>query len=186
MSLTFEPPSTTTNGPLGRLAQAEEHVDLLRQQPAGGRRQGPGRADDRRVGAVGGAEGVVDVGVVALDELGHEGGIVALLARIEAEVLEELDAGRQLLQAGPHRRHRVARVGLALRPTEVAARRHRGAGLLQPGDGGQGGADAEVVDHLATGEGHVEIGPQQHPLAVERRQILQQRNSSHVRARGRR
>ena len=69
-----------------------------------------------------GAERVVDVGVDALDQLGDERRVVALLARVEAQVLEQLDAGRQLGQPRADRLHRVLRVGLALRPAEVAAR----------------------------------------------------------------
>ena len=56
----------------------------------------PRRPDDRGVGAVRRAEGVVDVAVDALDEPIDERGVVALLAGVEAQVLEQLDAGREL------------------------------------------------------------------------------------------
>ena len=39
-----------------------------------------------------GAKCVVDVNVLALYERGHKGGVVGLLARVEAKVLEELYA----------------------------------------------------------------------------------------------
>ena len=44
------------------------------------------------------AERVVHVEVLALDQLLHERRVVGLLARVEAQVLEQLDAGRQLGQ----------------------------------------------------------------------------------------
>jgi hypothetical protein len=94
------------------------------------------------VGPVRGPEGVVDVGVVALDQAGDEGGIVCPLARVEAQVFQQLDARGQLGQAGPHRFHGEPRVGLALGPAEVAAGGDLGAGTLEPFDGGQGGPDA--------------------------------------------
>ena len=40
-----------------------------------------------------GPEGVVDVGVEPLDQPGHERRVVGLLARVEAQVLEQLDPG---------------------------------------------------------------------------------------------
>ena len=131
------------------LAQAEQHLDLLGQQAAGRRRQRARRPDDRRVGAVGGAERVVDVGVHALDQPGDERRVVGLLTRVEAQVLQQLDARRQLGQPLADRRHRVLRVGLALGPAEVAARDDGRAPLLQPRDRGQRGADAEVVGDRA-------------------------------------
>ena len=86
------------------VAQAEQDVDLLLQQPPHRRRHELRRPDDRGVGAMRGAERVVDVGVDAVDELRHERRVVALLARIEAQVLEQLDARRQLGEARAHRR----------------------------------------------------------------------------------
>ena len=44
------------------------------------------------------AEGVVHIGVLALDELEHERGVVGLLSRRETQVLEELGPGQQLLE----------------------------------------------------------------------------------------
>src|SRR3954466_14436086 len=41
---------------------------------------------------------------------------------------------------------------------EVAARDHRRALLAQPLDGGQRGADAQVVGDLAVADRHVEVG----------------------------
>ena len=54
--------------PLRVVAQPEQHLDLRCEQPAHRRRHERRRSDDRGVGAVRGAEGVVDVAVDALDE----------------------------------------------------------------------------------------------------------------------
>ncbi len=66
-----------------------------------------------------GTEGVVDVGVDPLDQRGDELRIVALLARVEAQVLHQLDAGRELGEARPDGIHRVLRVRLTLGTTEM-------------------------------------------------------------------
>ena len=58
------------------VAHAEQHLDLAGEQAAGGARQRPRRPDDRRVGAMRGAERVVDVRVLAVDELRDESGVV--------------------------------------------------------------------------------------------------------------
>ena len=55
-----------------------------------------------------------------VDEPVDERRVVGLLARVEAQVLEQLDAGRQLGEPRPDGRHRVLRVGLALGPAEMA------------------------------------------------------------------
>ena len=104
LSLTLAPPRTATNGRAGSSSRPPRtSTSLARRRPAALGRRGR-RADDRGVGPVGGAEGVVDVEVEALDQAVDEGGVVGLLARVEAEVLQQLDAGRQLGQPLPHRR----------------------------------------------------------------------------------
>jgi hypothetical protein len=160
-------------GSLRALAQIREHLDLVLQQASCRRRERARRSDDRCVGPVGGAKGVVDVGVLPGHQFGDEPRIVGLLTGIEAQVLQEVDAGGQLRQAGPHRLHRVAGVGLALGPAEVAARRHVRALLLQPRDGGQGGPDPEVVGDAAVFDRDVEVRSEEDPLALEGQQVLQ-------------
>ena len=130
---------------VGLAAQAQQHLDLALQQAPGGARNVLRRADDRGVGAVRRAERVVDVAVDAVDELGDEGVVVALLARVVAQVVEELDAGRELGEAGADRIHRVLRVRLALRPAEVAGGHDVRPAIGQPLDRRQRGTDAEVV-----------------------------------------
>src|SRR5262249_31006745 len=105
----------------------------------------------------------------------HEGGIIGLLPRVEAEVLHQVDTGCQLGEAQPHRLDRVASVGLALGPAEMAARRDVGAMLLQPPDGGKRGADPEVVGDPTVLDRDVEVGSEQDPLAVQGQQVLQDR-----------
>ena len=96
--------------------------------PAAGRRPTAGlrRADDRGVGPVRRAERVVDVerrGPRSADAT--KAGSLAVLARVEPQVLEQLDAGRELGEPGPHRLDGVLRVGRALGPAEVGARGDR-------------------------------------------------------------
>ena len=90
-------------GPGGVFAQAQQDVDLFGQQPPGSRRQELRRTDDRRVSTMRRSERIVDVRVEALDQRLHERRIVALLTRIEAEVVEQLDTGRELGEAAPDR-----------------------------------------------------------------------------------
>ena len=146
-------------GATRRVKQGAQHLDLAREQPPRRAREPGGGADDRRMGPVGRTEGVVDVEVTARDQALDERGVVALLARVEAQVLEQLDLGRQLGQPRPHRLHRIPRVGLALGPAQVTARGDRGDVVLpQPLDGGQRGADAQIVVDAAGGDRHVEVG----------------------------
>ena len=63
--------------------------------------------------------------------------------------------------------------GVAGRPAEVADQDQRGPLLQRVGQGGQRGADAQVVGDVPVVDGHVEVGSQQHPLALEGRQVLE-------------
>ena len=181
LSETLAPPSTATNGRLGRWRSSMQHVDLALQQPAGGARQRPWRPDDRGVGAVRGAEGVVDVAVDPVDEPGHEAVVVRLLPGVLTQVVEQLDARCQLGQPGADGCDRVLRVDGALGAAEVAGRHDVGAALLQPRQRGQRGPDAEVigdpppavaVDVTIVLQRHVEVGAHEDPLAVERSELL--------------
>ena len=97
---------------------------------------------------MGRAEGVVHVEVLALDQPGHEAGVVGLLARVEAQVLHELDAGCELGQALAHGLHGEAGIGLAVRPSEMAAHGHLRPVAQEPFDRRQGGAQPKVVVDL--------------------------------------
>ena len=115
--------------PLDLAEQPAEHLQLLLEQEPGVRREQVGDADGRRVRAVRRAERVVDVEVAAVGELAREPGSFARLARVEARVLEHLDAlvREQLAQPRAHGLHRVTRVLVRLRPPEVRADAHLAA-----------------------------------------------------------
>ena len=91
------------------------------EQPTGRRRQELRRTDDRGVGPVRRAEGVVDV-----ERPGPRSarctnaGSLAVSPGSKRRFSSSSTPGRQLGQPGPHRLHRVLRVGRALGPTEVA------------------------------------------------------------------
>src|SRR5207248_1141965 len=67
----------------------------------------------------------------------------------------------------------VLRVLFALRPAQMAARGDLRAALSEPLDRRQGGADAEVVRDLAVAQRHVEVGAQQHALALGVGQVFE-------------
>ena len=69
--------------------QLAEHLELAAQQVAGGRGQQRRDGRDGGVRPMRGAEGVVDVDVGERGERGREGRVVLLLARVEAQVLEQ-------------------------------------------------------------------------------------------------
>ncbi len=76
-------------GPGRVLEQAREVADLALHEQAGVGRQELGHADGRGVGAVGRAEGVVDVDVAVARQRRRELRVVGLLLVVEAEVLEQ-------------------------------------------------------------------------------------------------
>ena len=106
--------------------QALQHLDLaLQQQPGAGGE--PARDPlGGGVGAVGGAERVVDVVRVALREPVGEGRVVLLLLRVEAEVLQH----HQL--AGAERRHPAADLVAHAVGQQLDPPAHQ---LAQPGGG---------------------------------------------------
>ena len=132
-------------------------------------------------------EGVVDVAVDALHQLLREGGVVGLLARVEAQVLQQFDPRSELGEAPAHRLHRELCGGRALWPPEMAGGDDVGAALGQPVDRRQRGPDAEVVGDRLTVEGHVEVRAHEDPLAAEVAEplleILQDGDRRHLRAR---
>ena len=178
LSLTLAPPRTATNGRRGWSRSAEEHLDLLRQQPTRRAGQGLRRADDRGVGPVRRAEGVVDVGVLALDQPRDERRVVALLARVEAQVLEQLDAGRQLGQRARTGSIEYCRVGLALGPAEVAARRDRARRALTSHSIVGSAARMRRSSVISpSSSGTLKSARTQHPLARRRRRRSSRRGS---------
>ena len=124
LSLTLAPPRITTKGGVGIVADGRQLDDLALEQQAGVGRQQVRHPLGRRVGAVRGAEGVVDVELGELGELGRELGVVLLLAGLEAAVLEHEHVARRRAPrrrcARRRRRHR-ARARRRLRAAPRAA-----------------------------------------------------------------
>ena len=109
-------------------------LELVEQQQPGVGGQEVGDGLRRGVRAMRRAERVVDVEVAAVGELAREALVVGRLARVEARVLEHVDAlvGQELAQPRRDRRHRVLRaVLLGLRPAEVRADAHLGRAVLE-------------------------------------------------------
>ena len=154
--------------PLDLAEQAAEMLELGEQQESGVGRQQVRDGLGRGVRAMRRAERVVDVEVAAVGELAREALVVRRLARVEARVLEHVDAlvRQELSQPRRDRRHRVLRaVLLRLRPAEMRADAHlRRALLEQELERRQRGADAGVVGDAPVLERHVEVGADEHGL----------------------
>ncbi len=184
-------------GPVDLAQQPAQALHLLVHEEAG-RRLGHVRdhPDRRGVGAVGRAERVVDVDIGVGGQGAGEAVLVGLLARVEAQVLEQRDLpvaqiGHHLARAvadrlvgqghvhveqpgqvGRHRLERVLGSGLALGPAQVRRDHQARAALEAVADGRQRRAHARVVAHLATPalalvERDVEVHAQEHPLALD-------------------
>ncbi len=148
--------------------------------------------DDRGVRPVRGAEGIVDVGVAEVGERLGEGRIVAGLAGVKAEVLEENDLARavvenelghsvaddligeadlsleELREPGCDRLQRVLAVELALGSAEVGGQDQARALFAEGGDGRQGSADPSVVsDGAVIVQGDVEVDPNKDATVVD-------------------
>jgi hypothetical protein len=127
------------------------------------------------------AEGVVDITVLSVDEAVYEGRIARLLARIKAEVVEEIDAGDQLLQHGSHRGHVEPRVPASFGSTQVGARGHLRSVVDEPGQRRQGGPDAKVICDVAVEDRHIEVASDQDPPAGYVRKIFEDGKSHSAR-----
>ena len=96
LSETLAPPRIATSGRAGASKIRASAVELLlHQEPGHGRPEMPRDALRRGVGPVRGGEGVVHVDVAEPRQRARERGIVRLLARVEAEVLQEEHAARR-------------------------------------------------------------------------------------------
>ncbi len=141
---------------------------------------------------MGRAEGVVHVEVGEAREGGSEGGVVPLLAGVEAEVLEEQavpgprardrrlgrgadaigdegdGAAENLPEALRRRCEGLPRVGLPLGPAEVAAKDRDRGGVEDRPHGRQARRDAPVVgDGAVRGQRDVVVDPHEDPLPRE-------------------
>ena len=170
---------------------------LLHEQAGGGDFDEVGDAFGGGVGAVGAAEGVVDVDVAETGEFFGEGGVVGLFFGVEAEVFEQeglagFEVGGHLAGDGADAVggegdvlvvaedvvEEAAKVidegaeahgvdGFALGAAEVRA--EDDLGLVAEGvlDGGEGLADAGVVGDDAVLEGDVEVDADEDALVGE-------------------
>src|SRR3954454_1309433 len=142
------------------------------------------------MGAVGGAEGVVDVGVGQRCQSARQLGVVRRLPRLVADVLEhedvarpqrvglgprlladdprrELDVGAEQLAQAPRCRPQ-RQLGLAvLGPAQMGDQDEARAPLAQFLDGGQRGLDPAVVGDPAVLERDVEVDPHENALAFD-------------------
>ena len=134
-------------GALGIGDHAAQLLELALEQEAGVGGKPVGDPLGRRMGAVGRAEGVVDVDLGELGKVGRQLGVVVGLAGLEAAVLEQQDPSR--LQRPGHRRRPLAddlggELDLAPRSAPRAARppassRAPGRALLPVARGGRRG-----------------------------------------------
>ena len=167
--------------PRGVVEDGGQLAHLALQQQARVGRQPVGDPLGRRVGPVRGPEGVVDVEVGELGQIIGEAGVVALLPRLEAGVLEqqhrsgaelggrggdlgaddgrrELDLGTEQLAEPPrHRRQRELRIASPRAP-EMGAEDDLRAAVAEQLDRRQGRADPLVVADLPALERGVEVG----------------------------
>ena len=175
-----EPATIATSGRFGSRERLGDRVDLGgEQRPGAGDRRELGDAVGRRLGAMRGAERVVDEDVAERRHLPRQRRVVLLLALVEAAVLEHDDLARrdgdavdpvrsqrhgaaeQLAEARRDRRERVLGLRLALgRPAEVRGDHHRRAGGERHLDARQRGADPRVLGDAgpAIVLRHVEVG----------------------------
>ena len=187
---TFAPPTIAASGRTGELsASVSASSSFCIARPAVGR-QLVGEAFGRGVGAVGGGEGVVDVDVAELGELGDELRLVLLFRLVEAGVLEaehvavlhrrdRLGGGSPMQSAAKatgrlttsrHRRgdrpQREGRVRLALGTAEMGHQDDLAALVGDLEDRRRDALDAGRVGDLPVFDGNVEVDAQQHALAL--------------------
>jgi hypothetical protein len=158
---------------------------LGHQQAGAGRRRVLRDAVGRGLRPVSGAEGIHDEQVAQRRVLARRGFHVLLLALVETAVFQQHHfAGRHIESAidpvpdhayrlaqlgGHHVSHRLERVFLGInalfRTAEVRGHHHLRAGLEAELDGRHGRRDARIRGDLAILDRHVEVGPDEDPLA---------------------
>ena len=155
-----------------------ESLHFTLQEPPRNARHECGRPDNRRVTAVTGAKCIVYVVVKAVNEVSNEFWIVGLLSRVEAKILHHRDARHHRRERLADRRHGETGINLALGPPQVAAHGHERPVCAQPFERRDRRSQAKVVGYLDAAaclrpQRSVEIGPNEHALPSDRRQILQ-------------
>ena len=179
---------------VGRREHAAQVFELLfHQEPGGGFRHEMRDALDRRVGAMGRAERVVDVQLGQGGQLLRELRVVLFFLRMKPEILEQhhtaaavmggIDRGfRGLPDAVGRKRHRptqerrgacgdrfqaVLRIHLPLRASQVRGEHHRCPVIERVANRRERRADTRVVGHLAILERHVEVDAHEHAPTLQ-------------------
>lgn len=174
---------------LGGVEGSAEVFELFLDEEAGVCGEMVGDAFGAGVGAVGGAEGIVDIELGEGGELGGEVGIVGFFLGVEANVFEEADLAvfegvgalgdfgadnigekgdvldEELGQASGDGGESEFGVFLAFWPSEVAAQDDACALGEEVFDGGEGFGDAAVVGDVAVFDGDIEIASNEDAFA---------------------
>ena len=190
LSETFAPPRTAMKGARGSCRRRRERGLFALKKQTGVARQQIRDADSRGMGAMSGAERVVDEEIA---EPGQAGGEIGSLAsspdskRVFSSRRTRRDCSRggRASASGPATAETVATgrpssslsrarnwadgirgVRLPLRPPQMRREHDRRASVQQVLNRGQRGANAGVVGHFAFAQGHVEIDPDQRSLTA--------------------
>ena len=175
--------------PLGHPQRLAERLQLGLHEAPRRARQALRNGGRGRMGAMRGGECIVDVDIGERRESIGEGGIVRLLARVEAQVLQQCDiAGRERSHGGlrlltdaigdklhreaaecmrkrfgegaqRHRRH-----GLALGPAEVRGDDDPRAALCELAQGWRHPVDPRGIAHRAFAHRHIQVHPNEDAL----------------------
>ena len=124
-----------------------------------------------------GTKRIVDVQVVTGDQFIDEIGVVGGFPRGEPQVLPQGHARCQLGQAGTNRRHIEGRIRRTLGASQVGHSGHLRPARRQPLQRGQRRTNAVVIGDFAVAKRHVEIATHQHGSALNRGEILQNRDA---------
>ena len=178
-----------SDGALRTAKRGLQRLELLLHRPSCVRGQLVGEPIRRRMCAMGGGEGVIDIDVAELGELVDMGRIVLLLALMEAGVLEQehvavlhfgdrvvgrladavgRESDRPLDDVGDSGGDGLERIGLvraALGPAEMREQNDLAAFVRDFRDGRRNALDARRIGHAAVFRRNVEIDAQEHAFA---------------------
>ena len=174
--------------------QLRQHRHLARHEQPGGGGQVVGHHRGGGVGAMRGAERIVHVDAAQRRQAAREAGVAGLLLGVEAQVLQQHHPARrqcggktlhlgadtvgrhgyrapeQAAEVRGHRRQAQLRARGALGPSQVAHQHGAGSRLLEDRvQRGEGRADPRIVADHPFFERHVEVHPQQHAPAFQRK-----------------
>ncbi len=184
---TLAPPTMAASGRSGASSARDSASSSARIAWPAQRGQQPRQRVGRGVGAVRDREGVVDIDIAEFGQRGGEAGVVRLLARVEAQVLQQRDpalrqagdgrarrpadavpgeadrrAAERRRQRPRQRRQRHRGVAPPPRPAEMREDRDARAPVPQRAEGGDGAFDPRRVRDGAAAHRRVEVEAQQH------------------------